>query len=247
MLTGVPVIYGLDPQKTDTVAQHNLGSKGIDANGDTYRYAKASEALVAGNLVCSQDVGTTQVNLAVAAAASVGDKEISITLGAAAVTANEYSEGYIVFNDVAPEGRVVRISSHPASSGSEAITFKLAEPLPEAVTTSSEVTLVHNPWNDVQTTTTQTSVVPAGFAMCDVAEDSYCWVKTRGIVAALADEDGTVGQQVTIGTSTAGAVEARDDMTQSTDGNRFMLEPTVGYQIVAMADGEFRPIYATID
>jgi hypothetical protein len=245
MLSSFPVIYGIDPHSSSTTQDHNLGSQGVDQFGDLYRYVKASEALTAGMLVCGKDIGTTQVNLSVAVAASAGAKEISITLGAAAVTANEYSEGYIVFNDVSPEGITVRIGSHPASAGSAAIVFKLLEPLPESVTTSSQVTLVHNQWF-VQTTATQTNI-PAGFCGVDVASGSFGWVKSRGVVAALSDENGTVGRALTIGSSTAGAVEERDDMLEATDGNRFLLEPTVGYQMVAMVDGEHNAVYATID
>lgn len=241
MLSGIPVVYGIDPQKTDSVAQHDFGAVGKDKYGDTYRYAKVSEDISAGYLTVSPDPGTTQVNLSVASAASVGDKEISITLGAAAVTANEYAGGYLVFNDVAPEGRTYRISSHPASEGSEAVTFKLERALDEAATTSSQVTLVQNQWNGVQTSTTQT-LVPTGVTQVDISSGEYGWVKTRGVSAVLADENGTLGNAVTIGSSTAGAVEEIDDGDDATPG-----EPVVGLQIIAMANTEFRPIYLTID
>src|SRR3990167_10052196 len=97
MLTGLPVIYGIDPYESEVSASHTLGAIGFDADGRKFRYAKnnATNAMVAGELQQSVAEDTGDEALTVAAAAAVGSKTVS--LAAATVTANQYAGGFVVF------------------------------------------------------------------------------------------------------------------------------------------------------
>ena len=48
MLSGVPIVYGIDPAAVETVPSHQLGAMGVTADGRKFRYAYAGAvALVA--------------------------------------------------------------------------------------------------------------------------------------------------------------------------------------------------------
>ena len=246
--TGESQIFNIDPKAIEASPSTSLGTKGVTPDGRIFRYAKAgASGITAGKLQLGPARKTNHDNVAVAAAAAINETKVTVTLGATAATANEYAGGYLVLSDATGEGTTYVIKSHPAADASASLELTLEEPLIEALTTSSEACLVHNRFNAVVEGTVQAGGIVAGVPLVDVTATYYCWLQTFGVAAVLADESGTVNRAVTVGSSVSGAVEERDDMLDATDGSRFLLEPTVGYQIVAMVDGEYRPIFLTLE
>lgn len=245
-LSGPQQIFTIDPYTTEQEQSLPLGT--IGRFGDNYfRYAKAGGSnITAGKLQLGAAQKTNHHNIAVASAAAINQNKVTVTLGATAATANEYAGGQLVVNDATGEGTMYLIEGHPAADASASLEITLATNIVEALTTSSEVTLMHNRFNGLNEGTTQSGGTVAGVPLVDVTANYFCWVCVWGNCPVLADENGTVNRAVTVGSSTAGAVEERDDLLQSTDASRFLLEPTVGYQIVAMVDTEYRPIFLTI-
>lgn len=242
-LTGNPVIFDLDVYKQSDVQQHKLGALGFGDNGDLYRYTKINSTatdLTAGHLQVSLAREANHQNVALSAAAAVGATLVIPTVGATAVDANEYDEGTLVFNDVAPEGYSYTIVSHEANAGSLATDVHLERGLIVAATTSSEVTLVRNPWNN-PAVSQLIAERPAGVAMSawDVSVANYGWLKTRGITAVLVDTAAvTVGYIATISDQVNGAVGVKSDMD---------AEYVVGQMMATGTATEFNPIYLTID
>ncbi len=234
-------VIDFNPYETSDVQKHQLGHKYVTEDGDIYRYAKAGASnITSGKLQLAPARKTNHDNVAVYAAAAIGDTKVTVTLGATAATANEYVGGKIVFSDVAPEGQEYVISSHPAADASATLQLTLKRPLVEALTTSSEACLVHNTWNAVVEGTESTSD-PAGVPVVDVTASYYCWLMTRGVKAVLADETIDAGAWLTAGTSTAGAVEELDDLTTEITDN------FVGKALVAGVDTEYRAVKLEID
>jgi hypothetical protein len=246
-LSGPSQIFTIDPKETETNKSVALGTLAQSPDGRLFRYAKAgSSAITAGKLQLGPARKTNHDNIAVAAAAAIGATQVTVTLGATAATANEYAEGYLVLSDATGEGTTYVIKSHPAADASASLVLTLDEPLKEALTTSSEACLVHNRFNACVEGTVQAGGIVVGVPLVDVAAGSYFWAQVWGVAAVLSDENGTVNRSVTVGSSTAGAVEEKDDMLEATDASRFDLEPIVGFQIVAMVDTEYRPVFLTI-
>lgn len=242
MLTGNAAIFSLNPYEQTAVQEHPLGAIGPAENGDLYRYTKINSTasdLIAGNLQVSLSREDNHQNVALSAAAAVGATSVAPTVGATAVDANEYDEGWLIFNDVSPEGEWYQVTSHDASSGSEAVTVKISPTLQTAATTSSEVTLVRNVWNN-PAISQLIAERPAGIPVVDwdVSAANYGWLKTKGMAAALADGAITVGYKVTISDATDGAVGLYSDVD---------AEFEVGQMMDAGVSGEFNPIYLTID
>jgi len=219
---------------------HDYGVIGMTENGDIYRYAILAADVVAGMLLVADGRDSCHADIPLAADAAVGDTSVSITLGAGAIIADELDEGWLCFTDVSPEGEAYKIVSHPVSAGSEAATFYLDRPLVTAATTSSEVTLVKNPWNR-PAVSQLIAERPAGVTVSDwdVSEAQYGWLKTKGTQPVLQDSTGTtVGYMCSISNQTNGAVGVHsDDDTEYVIG-QLMQEGTAT---------EFNPVYLMID
>ena len=240
-LTGMGVLSSTEIYSNDEVQQHALGAVGCDASGDLYRYAKLQSDVSAGYLVTSLAREANHQNVPLGVAAAAEDKSVEVTVGATAVDANEYDEGYICFTDVSPEGEWYRILSHDASAaGSEDITIYLARRLITAATTSSEVALVRNPWN-APAVSQLIAERACGVTVVDVdySERPYTWLKTRGVCSVLVDTAGiTVGYKATISDQVDGAVGLYSDVD---------AECVVGQMMQTGTATEFNAIYLSID
>src|SRR3990167_6461877 len=143
-------VIDFNPYETNTVPAHQKGALYVDPYGDCWRYAYVGAvAITAGKLQVCPAPKTNHHNIAAAAAAAVGDVKVTVDLGATLAAVGEYNEGFLVANDVAPEGVAYRITSHPAAASDANLEVTLARPLIEAVTTTSEFELLHNNWNGV--------------------------------------------------------------------------------------------------
>lgn len=215
--------------------QEKLGSRVRTPDGREFVYAQDSgSGQTAGQLAVNADEVANHVNIAVAAAAAIGDTKVSVTLGATAATADQYGDGYLVVNDANGEGQTVPIAGHAAIASAGTGTIVLAEPLTQALTTSSQVQLVQ-PWS------TKTSVADqadraVGVPAIDVTASYYHWTQVKGHAAVLADEAVTKGLALTIGSSVAGAVEAAD----------LVGEQVIGVAEQALVDTEYRVAYLNI-
>ena len=239
MLTGVPVIYGINPHDTEAVPQHQLGSYGVTSDGRGYRYAQAGAAgCAAGALQMATDIETNHEDLAVNTFA-VGDRTLTVTIGATAITVDEYEEGFVNITDGTGQGILYKIAHCPATAGSEDIVITLAEPIVVAAEAATTVTLVRNKYRDILPTDGTEGDLPVGVPNVAIAANYYGWVQTKGYCSILVGNgDTTPGGDITIDTTTAGGVETRAT-----------VERTVGVQPAGVgADvGEYGVFELTLD
>lgn len=238
MFSGAVQIFPSDIHSTGSTQLMPLGTLGLTIDGRAYRYAEAGgTALAAGKLsVAATQVGNHE-NIAVAAAAAVGATSVTVTLGATAASANDYADGYMVVNDADGEGIAYRISGNPAADASASLVVSLFKPIVVALTTSSEVSLIKNPWKDIVISATDQADMVVGVQNVAIAADEYGWVQTHGVVSVLADEAITAGLAITIGSSTAGSVEALDAAG----------EQNIGVALQAAADTEYRAVSLSVN
>lgn len=239
-MLGTPVVI-TDQDARDTSATQimALGTKAVTPDGRVYRYTKAGASdLAPGKLAVNADLVANHVNRTVYADAAIGANSVRVNLGATAATLNQYKDGYLTVNDATGEGIQYKIVGNTAASSSGVVTVKLAEPLKVAlVASTSEVTLKKNPWADVVISATDQQDQPVGVPNVTIPATYFGWVQTGGECAVWADEDVVRGQALTIGTGTAGAVEALDA------AGEFQL----GIASEAMVDTEYRGVYLTMD
>lgn len=232
MLGGLPIIYGISPLKYEVAPSHPLGSIGYTPDGRKFRYAKnnATNAMVAGTLQ-QASVEDTAVESIVVAAAAIGDMTVTTT-GTVTVTANQYSNGYIVATGEASTGNgyYYRIKSHPAATAA-VVTFTLYDPIQVAFTATTQIDIVPNPYSGVIINPTSATSAPVGVAMNVCPASYYTWIQTGGVGIVYADASGavTVGAAVTASNQTAGCVE---------DGDSYTLAP-IGVALTGIAQAEF--------
>lgn len=206
-ITHEPQTFPMNFQETSSVKEMDLGSKAVSDNGEVFRYVKAgATALVAGTLLQSPAIVADDQNIAVAAAASVGDKEITVTLGSSAVVADQYAGGVVIINDAAGEGYTYRVASHPAADAAASLVLTLEDEILEALTTSSEACLIAGIYNGVIISPTTQTGTPVGVAVTDIPAGEYGWIQTRGVIGALNQGGTAVGLGLAASGTTAGAL-----------------------------------------
>jgi hypothetical protein len=215
-----------------TISQ--LGQVGQTGTGDYYRLVGigGSSTVAPGQLLVAPAISSAYEGLAIPSsqpantafgnasnnvnsALSAGSYSFNVTNGSTAVTAGQFAGGYVLVNqtsgtDNGPIAFLLAGNSVAAADGT--ITLTLVDPLNVAsalVAGTDTVTLVQNPWNNCEASSTLG--VPVGVLTVqapNTASATYCaWVKTRGIAAVTADATGvTVGEAVAQSTTTAGDV-----------------------------------------
>ena len=194
---------------SSTTEEITLGTEFVTSDGRKFIYVKAGgTALVAGTLQQASVRVANHSNITVATAAAIGDIAITVTLGATAATANQYANGLMIVNDVDGQGFTYQIKSNPAadSAASLVVTLHDEDALLEALTTSSQVTLVANPYNGVIQNPTTATATPVGVPLVDIAASSFGFIQRHGLASCLNEGGTTIGLGLAPSGSVAGAL-----------------------------------------
>jgi len=231
-------LIAINTRETSTVQQHRLGEKYTDEFNNTYRYIKAGAAnLAVGKLVVNADADANVVNKTVARTYAAGVTSIVVD-AAGTVVADAYVDGTVTISDATGEGVNYRVSGNTGVTGAGEITLTLAQPTTVALTIDvSEYTLTKNLFDSVVISATDQADMAVGVPNVAITAANFGWVQTGGTCAVLADEAVTRGLSLTIGTGTAGAVEALDAAG----------EPQIGVARDTLVDTEYTSVFLTID
>lgn len=225
-----------DVHSSSSTQELNLGARAMLQDGREFVYVKAgASALVAGKLQQAPAIVANHQNIAVAAAAAIGDKSVTVTLGATAATADQYAGGFLVVNDADGEGYVYKIEGNPAADSAGSLVVSLADELIEALTTSSEVCLIPNLYNGVIINPTTATNAPVGIAVSDIAANEYGWLQVKGPAPCLSQGAITVGLGIAPSGSVAGAVAVVAATTNQ-----------IGSALQAGVDTEYRTVFVTL-
>ena len=207
MLTADPQAIGQPLYTSSATPAHALGERGVMPDGRVFRYAKAGGSnLVAGNWIQSPaEIGNHQ-NL-VATAAAIGATQITVTLAGTAASANQYAGGQAVVTVTPGLGQALAILSHPAqATTSGALVLTLGEPLRVALTASTRIDLVSNPYNGViQNPINTLTGACVGVATYIIIAGEYGWLQRSGLGGALIAGTPAVGKAIVVPGSAAGA------------------------------------------
>jgi hypothetical protein len=219
-----------------------LGTRREMPDGRVFRYSLLGASNVAAGRVVQSVVPTSaHVNIAVQAAAAVGDLTVNVSLGATAVVADEYADGYLYVNDAGAdtttEGYLYRIRTHPAAALSTtlAVTLYNDNPVKIALTTNSEVSLIHNEFRAVIIHPSPPTARPVGVCPVAVTAGQYFWLQTRGPAAVLTEGTIALAKSVVCSSTTDGAV-APWVLTEATPNTE--ITAVVGFPISVNATTE---------
>lgn len=220
-----------------------LGCLRMDKYGNLYRYAKAgAAALCAGKM--GQAIALTAnhlkcVNATIATA--VGKTEVAVTVGATAVTANQYEDGTLQVTKVttAALGNSYHILGNTACDASGVTYVTLDEPIKVALVAATEVSLISNMFGGTVATDTEEAVA-VGISRVAVTATYYYWSQTGGEACALITGTPAVGTKLIMGAVT-GALGA---MTTVVDIDQPIVALKWGGTAV---DAEYEPVKLLID
>jgi hypothetical protein len=160
-------------------------------DGRVFRYAKnGASALGKGKMTQSVAPTAHHENIATGATAAIGDTTVAIaTTLSTAMVLNEYAEGWLLINDATGEGQVYKIKGNDAGTTGN---IYLWDPLVTALATTSEFTLVRNPFRAVIVFPTTATATPAGVPLIDVTAAYFFWAQVKGPAPLLVDSGDTI-------------------------------------------------------
>ena len=206
-LSSAPLVQSEDLFVSSTTPAQDLGARASTGDGREFVYVKAgASALVKGTLLQAPAIVANLQNASVAAAVAAGEKSVTLTISSTAVVANEYDGGLLIINDVDGEGQSLRISSH-TSGTITSIVLVLEDAVLTALTTSSQGSVMANPYKGVIINPTTPTAKPVGVAISAIPAASYGWIQAKGMVSCLNDGNTAVGLAVAPSQGTAGAVK----------------------------------------
>lgn len=223
--------------------KEEIGTLRITQNGNKYRYARAGgTALSAGKMGQPTAIAAHVTNEASPNAVAIGERSLEFTAGGAVTYAEDYfAGGALHVNDAAGEGHAYPIKSSAAVAAGTAMYVILEQGIKVALTTSSELTLVHSPWMAVIEAAVEENIA-CGIPPLAVTASYYYWAQTGGPAIGL-----HTGATIAIGTGlilSASVEGGLDPQLSALD----IDEPVcaIAWGIVGV-DAEYKPIFIKID
>ncbi len=193
-----------------------LGTELALQDGRRYKFGRMGATLgVKGKVYQSEVPDGNFDTLAVPSSTSnvAGSRSLVVTLPANSIAADLWAEGYATIEAAAGGGfgHTYQVETHPASAGSEDVTFTLkpGNGLVEALNTSDKVTFMKHPLDAVIIHPAPPTAMVVGVPNVGITANYFGWIQTRGPCAVL-----VVGTHV-IG----GGVIATSTVTGSPDGS----------------------------
>jgi len=182
-------------------------------------------------------------DIVVGAASAIGVNTVTLTStenldGAPNNEANAFAEGYLIVNDEAGEGQMYKIKENEALVTTGNSIFTLYDNLTIALTTSSQVGIMKNPYDLVIATTAVMTAGFAGIPLIAVTASYYFWSQTGGPAPVNAKQAIPIGDIVVVGTTAA-----QVDLMAA-----FTTETIIGHAMTpAIADGEYFMVFLSGD
>ena len=241
----LPIVAGAPGDQfegTSTTDQrgHPLGSVMMFADGRRYKYCLASATEIATASLCQPTLNPANFDeLAVQAAAAVGDRIVNLTTGATAVTVDQLADGYLNIEDDAGDGYLYTIKSNAAAATTATLAITLYETVQVALTTASTALIEVNPWGNIIIHPAPLTSIALGVTPRIIAASRYGWVQSWGPASVLTQGVVVINEGVIDSASVNGAVAP----TASTAAGE---ENYVGITIEVAADGEQSLIFLKV-
>lgn len=185
-----------------------VGVKTVGTDGKVFRLVKLAENGLAGQSVQANIIDADFEGLAVAEEALAGQNKIKVTLGAGAVTADQFEGATLVVNSGAGAGLQFYVDAHDAADAAADVVLTLVEKLPVAIPDTAEVSLIANPYaNAIITPTTPTGKI-LGVLQNDASAGDYALIQSKGYAAVIAQGALAAGDLLAPSASVAGAFVA---------------------------------------
>ena len=218
-----------------------LGALRITEDGRKFRYGLAAGTLVAGGAVFgAADVDNHIAVVQTGYTNSLGASSVTVLVGATAVTANQYDEGYLVMyrGAAGTVGHYYKIISHTVSAaGSETITVLVKDPLHKATVATDYFSLYANPYKAI-VAATDIATNYLGQAFVGMTTGQYGWFQTGGFGVCLGGDTATMGYPI-------GPSDTESSLEVASETQAGMI---VGYAYAGnLVSGYYTSVYLTMD
>lgn len=204
-----------DQFKVNTTQQLSLGQPMRFPDGRTFRYSRAdpSTAVVVSKLYQSAAPAADNVHaLITPVAAAVGDRVVQVTIGATAIAADVFRDGYLTVDLVGNTGfgymyQIDRHGDVAASASTFRVPLKGGTVQVAIATTASSVSLIRNPYADVvlAAATDPTGCV-VGVSVKPIPVSQFGWIQVAGNCMCLTEGTVVIGQQLMPAVTATGAL-----------------------------------------
>lgn len=239
------IVFGADGNQfavdTEEAGGRIVGQKMFFDDGREFRYSQAGAVAVVPGKLYQAPIPVANHVLQTPSAAVVGARTVTLALGAAAVTADQYKGGFLAI-DLATNtgfGHIYGIDTHPAVASSGSFAIPLTSSVQVAISTqANSVSLVPNTYRGVILAIATTPTAKhAGFSVKAIPISNFGWLCTKGPVMCLTTGTIVIGQKV-IPSTTTGAVIVE---------GAFSVYPTVGEVVRVAVTTAYSTINALID
>jgi hypothetical protein len=235
-----------DPYSESETQLFPLGSMLYEPHtGKAWQYAKAGAAIGAG-LLCQMELPPADHKaMSVAAPASVGSKQVSITNGNTTTVAKDrFAGGVMHVTDVDGKGHSYSIKSNTAAATGANFLVDLYDPIKVALTTSSKVALARNAFAGVIKHPSPATARLLGVTPIAVTSGYYFWLQTRGPAPVLTDGTLVINEWAVDSSTVDGAVSPAV-LTEGTP-NTGLGQNFAGMVEVVEADTKYSIVYLTL-
>lgn len=184
-----------------------FGTQLIQQDGRKFRFVLAgSSALVIGDCLTHAGNVANHVDLT-SAIVALNARILTGTSGATAGTADQYYQGYAQVSVTPGGGDVYLLRDHDAwsSSGTYSVNLAAGHAVRTALTATSRVDLLKNPYDGVIQYPASIAGHCVGVAVEDIAASDFGWIQTHGECSILTAGTVVIGANVVADTATAGA------------------------------------------
>lgn len=207
-------------------------------DGRRFRYARAGAVAVVPGKLYQAAIPVANHVLQTPVAAAVGDRTISLALGATAVTEDQYRDGYVVV-DLATNtgfGYMYEVAAHPAIDASTTWAIPIRSAVQVAISTqANSVSLVPNNYAGVILAVVATPTATlAGVSVKAIPIGQFGWIQVAGNCMCLTDGTVVIGTTVITG-SVTGSVAAES-------GAASLTLPVVGTVVRVAVDTAYSTI-----
>ena len=203
-----------------------------------FRYGLAGGvALTAGKLVQTYvATAADHQDLAPTAGYAAGIYAISVETAGTDLTLNQYAGGYLYVNDLAGEGQCLKIKSNPVHDHSDdpSVVITCHDALATAITTSSKVSLIQDPWSAVLVAPAAETGAVMGCPIVDMDASAYGWFQTYGPAAVLTVGTVVLGHNVVRSATVAGGVAPATSDILDIVGTCMLVDVTTDYSLIKL-------------
>lgn len=188
-----------------------LGTRLITFDGRSFRWGEnGGTPGVAGSVYQSEVPTANDDDVAVAAAAAIGDVNLTLTSNSEAIVADEFNGGYFVITDDAGEGYAYAVIDTPSASSATNYTLTLATGIEVALTTSTTGFLLKHPLKDVIIHPSPPTAAVQGAMTSAISANEFGWLQHQGVGSVLVEGTVVIAKMVRASESTDGAVTPVD-------------------------------------